>query len=231
MLWTLLLSSPSSGFRELQTILQVWHWQRVGLAGAVPHPGGKGASTLERTVPSPVPCTEHAAGRVPSPLGGARAGPPCSSRSLVSPGCSQCDFPSAALGTAAAAASAALPLPRGPSCFPPQTGAGQRPTGTCLSCSGSPALKLPGGRIPIPPLQSPQASSCPKARPPWRGDTGLCSGGGHRKEQMLPWGWHLPTCLAPRTLRVQPGLQQRCFCWRGHQLPGHISGFSPPRCC
>lgn len=86
----------------------------------------------------------------------------------------------------------------------------------------------PHSSVADPPRQAPaqkqELSSC-------RRDAGLCSGGGHGKEQTLPWGWHLPTCLATRTARVQPGLQQGCFCWHGHQLPGHISGFSPPRCC
>ena len=39
----------------------------------------KGVSTLEWTVPTPVPCTEHTAGRVPSSPGGGRGGPPWSS--------------------------------------------------------------------------------------------------------------------------------------------------------
>ncbi|XP_061210089.1 maestro heat-like repeat-containing protein family member 7 isoform X2 [Neopsephotus bourkii] len=81
LLQSLVLSSPGCG--ELKSILQVRHWQRVGFAGAVAHPGGTGVSTLEWTVSSPAPRTQHTAGRVLSSPGGPRHGPPCSSRSSV----------------------------------------------------------------------------------------------------------------------------------------------------
>ncbi|KAM4647991.1 uncharacterized protein AAGF69_012224 [Amazona ochrocephala] len=48
LLESLVLSSP--GHRLLQRILQVRHWHRAGFAGAVPHPGGMGVSTLEWTL-------------------------------------------------------------------------------------------------------------------------------------------------------------------------------------
>lgn len=90
---------------------------------------------------------------------------------------------------------------------------------------------LPRGPYPHPPIADPPRQA-PAQKPSLHGEgsQGCVLAGGHR-EQMLPWGWHLPTCLATRTARVQPGLQQCCFCWHRRQLPGNISSFSPPRCC
>ena len=64
MLETLVFNSPASRVsEELQRIFQVWHVQRVGFAGAVPHPEGRGCphpSAVQR---------QRTAGRVPTSLG------------------------------------------------------------------------------------------------------------------------------------------------------------------
>lgn len=54
---------------QLQSIFQVWHVKGGGFSGAVPHPGGKGVSTLECMVLTPVPCRESTLqGGCPPPL-------------------------------------------------------------------------------------------------------------------------------------------------------------------
>ncbi|KAM6184400.1 uncharacterized protein WM294_017118 [Sarcoramphus papa] len=109
---------------------------------------------------------------------------------------------------------------------------------------GSPASSLSKelqsilqGAISPSPIADPQGGSCLQALPPQRGDTGLCSGGGHGKEQRQHWGWHLPACLATRLaweIWARPagdagGRNPTTGFAQAQRKPGNKNGMSPAR--